>query len=52
MYLLAIAVFGTIGGYLPSLFGASYFSLWGILGSAIGGLFGIWFVYKPYSSWI
>ena len=32
----------TLGGYLPTLAGADWLSLWGVLGSVIGGLAGIW----------
>jgi hypothetical protein len=52
MYMLGVIIGGGIGGYLPSLFGADYFSLWGILGSAIGGILGIWLIYKIYTSWL
>ena len=37
-----VLVFGLLGGYLPTLFGEDLFSLWGILGSTLGGFFGIW----------
>jgi hypothetical protein len=40
-------VFGSlIGGYLPSLFGASTFSVASILGGGLGGLMGIWLTFK------
>lgn len=40
-------VFGsTIGGYIPTFFGATAFSLVSILGGAIGGVLGIWLSYK------
>lgn len=45
-YLMAVAIGGMIGGWLPTLFGASYFSVSSILGGAVGGLLGIWLVYK------
>ena len=32
---------GVIGGFVPSLFGAGALSMWGILGSLIGGILGI-----------
>ena len=35
-----------IGGYLPSLFGASFFSIWGIFTSAIGAGLGLWLAYR------
>ncbi|MEI6054205.1 MAG: hypothetical protein WCQ49_02425 [Candidatus Saccharibacteria bacterium] len=43
--LFFVLVFGLIGGYLPTIFGEDIFSLWGILGSTIGGFFGIWLGY-------
>ena len=46
MVYLGAGIGGTIGGYLPVLLGADGFSGWSILGSLIGGLFGIWVVYK------
>lgn len=36
-------VFGLVGSFIPMLFGNNdFFSAWAILGSTIGGLFGIW----------
>jgi len=40
MYIF-IGVGGTIGGYIPILFGAGGLSLWSIIGSTIGGIIGI-----------
>ncbi|MBC7767074.1 hypothetical protein H7Y21_03720 [Arenimonas sp.] len=42
-----LVMFGTIvggyaGGYIPALWGAGGFTMWGILFSAIGSLVGIW----------
>jgi hypothetical protein len=31
-----------IGGYVPALWGASAFSLWSIVFSALGGIAGLW----------
>lgn len=40
-------IFGsTIGGYLPTLFGVSAFSLFSIIGGAVGGILGIWLTFK------
>lgn len=44
--MIGMVVGSTIGGYVPSLFGAGFLSLWGIVGSAIGGILGIWIAYK------
>ncbi len=43
----SIFIFGTIGSYLPSLFGqGGMFSMWGIIGGTIGSIFGIWAAIK------
>ena len=47
--MLGMIVGSIIGGYLPVLFGASFLSMWSLFGSAVGGLLGIWIVYKIYS---
>lgn len=36
----------TVGGLLPSLWGADAFSLSGLFGSTIGGIVGTWIGYK------
>ena len=43
---LMAGVGGTVGGYLPVLFGASGFGGWSILGAFVGGIAGIWVGYK------
>jgi hypothetical protein len=35
-----------LGGYVPSLWGAGMFSFAGIIGSAVGGLLGIYLGFK------
>lgn len=40
--LLFAGLGGGIGGYVPTLFGASSFGGWSILGSLVGGLVGIY----------
>ncbi len=37
---------GTIGGFIPNLWGAGIFSLSGVFLTAIGGFLGIWVGYK------
>jgi hypothetical protein len=41
--LVWIGVFAgsALGGYVPSLFGAEMFSMWGLLGSTVGGIAGV-----------
>jgi uncharacterized membrane protein YeaQ/YmgE (transglycosylase-associated protein family) len=41
---------GTVGGYIPSLWGAGMLSMSGIIFSTIGGLIGIYLGYKI-SNW-
>jgi hypothetical protein len=36
----------TLGGYIPTLFGADIFSGWSIFGSAAGAFAGIYVAYK------
>ena len=37
-----VFVGSTVGGYVPTLFGADTLSLWMVLGSTVGGIAGIW----------
>lgn len=43
---IGVLVGSTIGGYIPMLFGASFLSLWALLGNTIGALLGIFIAYK------
>lgn len=43
---IIIAITGSIGGYIPVLFGADPFGGWSILGSGIGGIVGIVVFYQ------
>lgn len=36
----------TVGGFLPTLWGASFFSLSSVILSGIGGFIGIWIGFK------
>ncbi len=38
---IGVLVGSSLGGYLPSLFGVEMFSLWGLLGSTVGGIAGV-----------
>ena len=49
MVYMGATVGGLIGGYVPVLFGADGFSPWSIFGSLVGGVFGIWAVYKLFN---
>lgn len=46
MYILALSIGSFIGGFIPNLWGAGMFSMWGVFFSALGGIAGIWLVYK------
>ena len=43
---IGILIGSTIGGWVPTIFGADWLSLWSIVGNGIGGLFGIWVGFK------
>ena len=42
----SVFIFSTIGGYLPSLWHAGFFSIWGIIGGIAGTAVGIWVAIK------
>jgi hypothetical protein len=46
LFLLGALVGGTIGSFVPELWGGSLLGGWSILFSTIGGLLGIWGAYK------
>lgn len=46
LVMLGMVAGSTIGGYIPTMLGADFLSLWGILGSILGGLLGIYLTYK------
>jgi len=39
---LGVFIGTSLGGWLPTLAGADWLSLWGVAGSVVGGLAGIW----------
>ncbi|MFA6908263.1 MAG: hypothetical protein WC289_00055 [Patescibacteria group bacterium] len=43
---LFIFIGGALGGYLPTLWGASALEVSSVIGSTIGGFFGLWAGYK------
>lgn len=45
-YTLAAGVGSTIGGFIPTLWGASLFSGWSVLLTAVGGIAGIYLAYR------
>ena len=46
MIWLFLAIGSSVGGFIPTLWGDSFFSLWSVLLTAVGGAFGIWVGYK------
>ncbi len=44
--MIGLTVGSLLGSYLPTMFGTSSFSGAAIVGSFIGGIFGIWAGYK------
>ena len=45
-YMVGMSLGSFIGGFIPNLWGASMMSFSGIFFSAVGGIVGIWLVYK------
>lgn len=43
---LFVFIGGSIGGYIPTLWGASVFDFISIIGGGIGSILGIWAGYK------
>ena len=46
MILLGVILGSIIGGYAPCLLGADSLSIVSLLGSAAGGILGLWIAYK------
>jgi len=46
IYLVAATVGGTVGGFIPMLWGDSGLGAWSILTSTVGGLVAIWLSYR------
>lgn len=46
LVMLLMLIGSTVGGFVPTLFGADIFSFWPLITSAIGGIFGIWLAFK------
>lgn len=44
--MIGFTIGSTLGGYIPTFFGAGFLSLWSVIGSFIGGVLGIWISYK------
>lgn len=46
VYSICIIVGSYLGSWIATLFGADYFSAWGIIASSIGAIAGIYVAYK------
>ena len=46
MIMLGMIIGSVAGAYTPMLWGADVFSMTSLLGSFVGGVLGIWLVYK------
>lgn len=44
--MLGLTIGSVVGGYIPLLWGDSFFSFTSILTSGIGSIIGIWLMYK------
>lgn len=44
----AVLLGSTVGGFIPDLWGAGLLSYSALILSAVGGLVGLWLVYKMY----
>lgn len=42
----SVLIFSTIGAYIPSLWHAGFFSVWGIIGTIVGTAVGVWVALK------
>ena len=46
LVMLGLFIGSTVGGYIPTFFGASLFSFISVIGSAIGGFVGVYLAFK------
>jgi hypothetical protein len=50
LYWLGAGIGGTIGGFVPALWGGSLLGGWSIILSTVGGIIGLWAAYK-FTKW-
>ena len=50
--IIAVVIGGYVGEYVFSLLGAGPFSMWGIVGSMIGGFLFLWLTWKAFTVWL
>jgi uncharacterized membrane protein YeaQ/YmgE (transglycosylase-associated protein family) len=46
IYLVAVMVGSVIGGYIPTFLGFDIFSLWSVVGGAVGAALAVYICYK------
>jgi len=46
LLMMGVLIGSLIGGCVPSLFGAGFLSLWGIVGGTVGAILGLWITYR------
>lgn len=46
LLMMGLLIGSLIGGCIPSLFGAGLFSMWGLFGSTVGAILGLWITYR------
>jgi hypothetical protein len=44
--MLVVSLGMGVGAYLPTVFGADAFGLWGIFGTAVGGFAAVYWIYR------
>ncbi len=52
LMMFGVVAGSTIGGWVPALLGADLFSVWGIVGSVVGGVVGLIGGYQLSEAWI
>jgi uncharacterized membrane protein YeaQ/YmgE (transglycosylase-associated protein family) len=46
MVMIGLTIGSLVGGYIPTFFGAGVFSFASLIGSTVGGIVGIYIMYK------
>lgn len=49
LVMLFMVIGSTIGGYIPTLFGAGVFSFTSVVTTFIGGMLGIWLAFRMFN---
>ena len=44
--MIGLFIGSTVGGYVPALWGADFFSISGIVASTVGGIIGVWLGFR------